>query len=540
MVESQSQLGMQIGLGAVNIVSAKINLRTLNQGHSMFTAILDNNTNIYGGVFDVMNSVYLSAGGVIVFRGTIDSIKRKLSHDAQWNYSDTMRIAGRDMSFDLSNFKTTRSFYIPIKAMEIAKLAVADTACDISIGSPTALDPLINYTYSDKFLLDIVTQMLELGGYEGYISTLKSLVYFKVGSMSTGITLNTTNILDVDYTEKDGIDIRNNIKVYGQVNLWDPEVLDYWTNDAAFFATNWIAVLGTKALVAGGVVGTHHVKLAPQNIGGGNAHLVAVMTFPTTIRVGDKGQYQKLAFWVYQHPEPWIDSDHYRVLLYTNPTNYYMTDLKPTGPWWKLWGGWRYVELPIGLSAMDNVGSSDPTWTAVGSPDWSNIIAVGFDQLWHTLDVGRSFDIDAMFIGKKRCHGESICIGAYHNRDHTVETDAANNAECQLIANDLANKMCNPVTNLQVVCPLSTFIVGGVWKGLPGWAVTVSLPGIVGNYRIVDMTLDVEPFKNLKDGYDAIATVNLSPIATSANPDVLATVLSPKLTSMMKRYMKRR
>jgi len=65
-------------------------------------------------------------------------------------------------------------------------------------------------TYYSQILREIGQEI----DYDGYVSTSDTLRFFPVGSISSGVTLaDTSNILNLRYTENDDINLRNNIRI---------------------------------------------------------------------------------------------------------------------------------------------------------------------------------------------------------------------------------------------------------------------------------------------------------------------------------------
>ena len=98
--------------------------------------------------------------------------------------------------------------------------------------------------------------------------------------------------------------------------------------------------------------------------------------------------------------------------------------------------------------------------------------------------------------------------------------------------------MGNPVSILQLVTPLETFVIDGAWEGKVGHTVQVNLsPLAVGTYRIQDITVDIVPHTNLSNGHDAIATVNLVKESDACHPDAYVSTARPQTASLLKRYI---
>ena len=71
----------------------------------------------------------------------------------------------------------------------------------------------------------ILREIGEMVDFDGYVDDSDALQFFSVGSQSSGVSLtDTTNILELNYTEADDINLRNYVKVEGS------QIMDGWSD----------------------------------------------------------------------------------------------------------------------------------------------------------------------------------------------------------------------------------------------------------------------------------------------------------------------
>lgn len=452
---------------AVDVISARVNFRTINQGHSMFSAMVDNYSGGYDGVFDANDSIEISISGVVVFSGALDSVRHIEEQDTKWDFMDYIRLAGRDLSYELSNFKYTRTFPSGMQIDEMINEAIP-SGCNITMVSGET--PLIDgHTSIDQSLLDLIIQVFEKAEYEGYVDLAGELQAFEVDdeSKSTGITLSKSNILGKQHVEVGGMDIKNSITVLGALNLWEPEETpDLWTEADL---SGWEQIVGSGLrLWDSARIGSNSVIIEPS------ADDEFEVTFtpyddegnPIKLRIGYYGQLQYLQFW----GKGELDVTH-KMCLHTDEDNYFETDLFDLFEF-----AWNFFEFPLGTSQVNTEKNPEGIWTSHGDPDWLNINYIR----WYGSTLGTAWRfqaIDDLAFREKRTHGFAESpgsIGSYGKRELVRVTNAATNKECQKTANDHIAKLANPVDILSITVPLETLIVGGVWKGLPGYRIGVS------------------------------------------------------------------
>ncbi len=546
-------LALAINGSYVDVVSARISHRTINQGHSLFSAVLDNADGAYSGVGEFMArdaiSIVFRTGetNYEIFKGILDSGKHILTQEDKWSLMDRVRLGGRDMSYLLSNFKYTKTWPSEQQVLYALHEAFAATGCGITISYE--ISPEIDgKTDIDKYLLDMVTDMFEVANMEGYVDVNKNLSFFLVASPpSIALTFDKTNVLSASPVEFDGLDIKNSIEVLGAQKLSEPELEDSWTDRNSLnlpipgaSGPKWEKLIGDTLWIQDSGTIDKCVKCSTVLINGVyRAHLR--FTFPEPIRVGRYDQFDLLEFWQYTPTDLWPDNDYFRIYLHS-PDGFFYTHINFPGYVWPLFSDkWMHISQPLGAKEVNRPGNTKGAWWPVGNPDWLNLTYMEFYGMWSNNAVDDAFIIDGLKFSPKRTHAltrNTTSISRYGKREHIVVADAATNEECKYMADSLAAKMGNPVSILQLVTPLDSFIIDGAWEGKVGHTVQVNLsPLAVGTYRIQDITVDIVPHTNLSNGHDAIATVNLVKESDAFHPDAYVSTARPQTASLLKRYI---
>lgn len=181
-----TKLEVKVNDVLINCLRAELDLKTINQGHQMFTLIVDNYNGVYNGSFHAQDLVEVHINDILYIKGYIDTVKHLLTQDRQWSGEDYLRITGRDLSQDFSNKKLIKTYPDSAKLGDIIRDAMDAT----EITKPAAgLGPTIGgYTADDEYLLDLVRKVLEqpMVNWEGFVGTDKTLEIFPMGTRKAG------------------------------------------------------------------------------------------------------------------------------------------------------------------------------------------------------------------------------------------------------------------------------------------------------------------------------------------------------------------
>jgi len=445
--DAYTYLIVKIDGNTVDCVSAKLNFRTINQGHNMFLLTLDNYGGQYDGAFAANDPVEIYFKNILIFKGVIDSNKHALDLGRKWNFTDYLRIAGRGLSFELSNLKYTKAFLASMQFDDMIKEAFTNTGCTINFTvSDTAT--IAGHTSEDQYLIDLVREVLQKAGYEGRVDLNKALQYFPVGDATrdTGITITNTSCLKREYVEIEGSNIRNYIDVYGRPILPYPEDKDAWTE--TIDDPLWTASAGSVGVFAGG--GSQ--KVGSNYVIGYTGAGASTATFKRTIPLINLATIKKLYLWYeIQH----VGCTLAQIRLHApDNANYFYYDIGTTNQWY-------WLALPLGPDAEYSVGSNpDGIWNKQGSPNWWDINAIEFHNTFSAND--KQVSVDGMYFYPKRTHGlaqDATSIAAYLKRELSKITDATTNEECQKDADEILAQMKDPISSIRVTIPAYMAIV---------------------------------------------------------------------------------
>jgi len=193
---------------------------------SSFTATINNEGGYLKTTFDIYDDVTIYADKDVadpttkIFKGKIERIKHSgQAQDAK------ITLAGRDLSADLQDALIRPEVYNDTEVSEIIKNLVAKYAPDISYANvDVTTTTLTRKTFNKLSLFDAIKQLAELSGYYFYVDTDKDLHFKLKESISSGITLNNTNVIKSDFGETDR-------EVYNSVYVYGSRLLSAWQNN---------------------------------------------------------------------------------------------------------------------------------------------------------------------------------------------------------------------------------------------------------------------------------------------------------------------
>lgn len=547
-----------------NVHTVRVNLRTINQGHSAFTAQVENSDNTYSNLYDAANPVHISYKGILLLNGYLDSIKAIVNQKEKWNFHSELRLAGKDLSSVLSDLQLDSMVYNrDTEVIDIIIDAFNQTGCPITVTEEYS-SSVQGLSITDKYLLELVSILFENAQMEGYIDTTGKLLYWNISTPpSTGITLDNSNSLSIVPTEADGKDIRNDIFVLGANNQQYPSVYDSWTETSL---AGWVLNTGTGL----SLIHTDWPVMPPAGaygVGGTSVErnpacgwIELQYNFPKTIQVGYHGQYTNLNFamvFALSLLDTVYDMDIY---LCTDDNNYFWAKFNAST--FSELGFWQNVNMKLGESYTNRNGGSGATWNVEGNPSWANIKfvkwQVTFMYALYGVPTPDVLIIDHLGLNPARAQGyqsDTTSIARYGKRSLVKAGNSQSDIECQEIANYLVSTMAFPVSVVQVKTPLDTLIINGVFVGNPGSSIELNLsPHAVGLYKISEVVIDISPYNDIDSGFEATATLNLvrmyqvdplthdelydsngNPIPLGQHPDSLAAVIRPGTASLINR-----
>lgn len=189
---------------------------------SSFTAEFSNYAGEYDDTFSLNDEVIIYADydttnpTTKIFKGIIESIKFNGSE-----LNESLTISGRDYGAILQDIIVSPRTFKNIEASELVLALMTQNANGLGITynnvniSSTTIDRL---TFNNITLFDSIKQISEVAGFYFYIDEDKDLHFEERDSISSGETLNSTNIMSSHFDISDN-DIFNNVYVYGNRQL---------------------------------------------------------------------------------------------------------------------------------------------------------------------------------------------------------------------------------------------------------------------------------------------------------------------------------
>jgi len=224
--------------------------RSLLTGCSSFIILFENQDDSLNGVFSPQDTVDLKVNNADFMMGYVDTITH-LVYDRDDVFQHLLRVSGRDYSQDAMNLIHTESYAYNTRIDDLIDDALNDTGAEITYVSGSSESQMAGgYEAKDEFLINILRDCFERESYDGYVNATKAFQLVDLGNLTaSGITLKSVagavdnNILaipqPIEYTEADGIPIKNYVKVIGQ------RVRDGWSDGNA---GDWTA--GTNCAVS--------------------------------------------------------------------------------------------------------------------------------------------------------------------------------------------------------------------------------------------------------------------------------------------------
>jgi len=225
-------------------LGATVTLKTVNQGHSTFVAVMDNNDQSLNGLYDSHDAVYIKMGGADIVKGYMDDVAHSVTHGPSTWYH-LLRVTGRDYSQDLSNLFLSKVWASAKKADEILDEALARVGSEITYVAPATASTVGGYDCHQQYLMDLFKTVLDRANMEAYVDTAKALQAFNIGANGSGLTLTYSDLVGpIEYTEKAGLGLRN--QIYGLGELIATTTADEYTEATTGWTSdgNLSAVLG--------------------------------------------------------------------------------------------------------------------------------------------------------------------------------------------------------------------------------------------------------------------------------------------------------
>jgi len=500
-------------------------LRGLTSGCGSFAVLLDNQDESLNGVFAAQNTVDLKINSVDFMKGYVDTVKH-VAYDREDVFLHLLRASGRDYSQDMQNLTHTEAYPVNTKIDDLIDDALADTSSEITYASPSTGSAIAGgYEAKDDYLADICKDLFERESYDGYVNSAKAFQLISLAAPpASGIALVSTpdnpnnNILaasnPVEYTEVDGLAIKNYIKVIGQ------RVRDGWTdmNSSDWQVPANMAVsndTGTKKVGASSIKGTLTYDGATANkfylnFSGG--------LYSKTLNYLDWSIYgQEEIMWWARANSPGAMTNYCRPFLQDttgNVIDFYNAAFETAG---MSDNTWYWLGAPVGTECEVNAGLTADEWHWVtnvdGNFNW-HIERLGF---WSVV-AGTAADNfpQYLWVDDLRVPEEMVSItedgasqGSYRKRMVPIHKPYfILQKEVDDYAASVKAVLKDPAEYMKVWAIGEAGIIGGANKWLPANSLTVN--GVT--YRFVNIHIIVEPRRNLDGkGHDFIVECDLVP-----------------------------
>lgn len=170
-------------------------VRTLG-GIGNFQAFLNNDNGQHNGTFAgqdevLINFVMSPSLTVTMFQGYLDKAEPNSDATAFSKYHQTTRLSGRDWGQDLMNKMCAAQYPgAPADTLKaIIQTLFTATSCEIALSALCPEGPVTQYVQPTDYLLNHLTNLFSKNNYDAFVDEYKELLFFAIGSESSGITL---------------------------------------------------------------------------------------------------------------------------------------------------------------------------------------------------------------------------------------------------------------------------------------------------------------------------------------------------------------
>lgn len=473
---------------------ANFNARILTETYGMATLILPD------------ASVNIAVNGCTLFTGYVDSSTPNMDSETYVN-EQWINLVGRDNGQDLLNKsvnKTSSAFpYNNTLVSTIVTDMLSNAGTSITVNC-TLMDN-IYASYQDKAdeqLIEGITGICNKSGIDFYVDANKVLQMYPVGSISSGVTLDSSNIIgDLAITKFDNFEMYNKVKITGS------QVSDGWTDDDPSYL-GWVGATGNSVVIdnvtlsAGGAA----IKCL---IGTNPSTCELSLSLPYTITVDgtsvDVYNYSYLPFdklideslsfdmWYevyhnYVNAYMELTDTNNNVIRWYGATPSYLGSPPMVGGWVSDKGKWILCTVSIGRNITDAL--INPSGTAYSYDKWLFIngattfnwrvkkITIVIEKTTRPID---SHAPDYLIIDNLQLPITMQSIVNYVTGQSSWKLRQYNEVNTNLYSQKDVNEYADsqlenkklPASAVKVRVMGSTGIVGGVWKLRPGFMVHI-------------------------------------------------------------------
>ena len=518
--------------------------RKATDGSGRFKALL---LGSWVNQFDPDDPIQIRFDDIIVFEGYID---RGLPLAEGNVYNQFYALVGRDYGQDLLNKQVNKTGTLGVYTVQYADLIIDDMLYEANseiIFTPSTdhkygtVDTIPQIPYTDKgdeFLIEAFRKIFEQIDYDFYVDENKTLHIFPIGSVDSGIVLkcvagaSDNNLLNLQKTEFDSYDIKNYI--VARANKID----DGWTE---FNYEDYTCAVGNTLSNGTDFVnkGLASIKCAL----GTGADCRIILSFP-------KFNYDYLPFDLLGED---VLKIAYRMTGMTGANGKFLIMLEDDAGNKIVWREdlkekdlWHLLSVPMGKDVTKNIiGYNDliSTWHTEKTNCWHyesgystfswKIKKITFMNYGTSYYIPTTLWIDGLSLPfimvSYKQNAESQ--GLYKVRHYTIQAkNVRTQKELDTLATSELAKLMSPLYSLRVTALGSAGIIGGAFKWIPGYMVTVNSPedGISNQqYRISEAHYVVSEVG--QSGHDFIVEADLVPKQLSISGSRLSGVQDPKV-----------
>jgi len=505
-------LQVKINDVAVDVKKVEISFKGLTIGHSLATILVDD-TDVF--TYDINKIVEIKTNVPTIFKGRLDTANRDISSERKWNWLPIMRVSARDLSQEFSNLKVTKVYFGAWKADDLIEDLLSEAGSTITYTSASAAPTIENFIANDEYLITLIKRILEQVGWEGYVDTAGALQLFDATNPpDSGVTIGGSDCFSQNYF-KDGLGIRNKIKIKGAPLTFDPA-----NKDNCESLTDWTAIVGNLTL-ATGTIGSYCIQCEAISNAGRTMTFYLSKPFKATF----DEERNKLNLIIQQAlsgtPAPTYASGGLR--LFDSDGDYFYIDFEPAdSPYWTV------IDEILGVNNEYIVEENETGWKLNGTPLWLDIQKIQF-EFAYTLGSAASalVRVDGLYLEPvkwKKTVSNPTSIATYDERQLTLERPEL---LTQAAVDDYADEQLilykDYIYGWRVLKPAEPFIVSDVWKALIGNKVMFGATPT----RLVGATVTCAPKENLKSGYDFICNADLLPLTARRKIHLYDITLNP-------------
>jgi hypothetical protein len=506
--------------------------RGLTSGCGSFVVLFNNQDDSLTGLFSAENTVDLKINNVDFMKGYVDTVKHVI-YDREDVFLHLLRVSGRDYSQDMQNLTHTEAYAVNTRIDDLIDDALNDSGSEITYASGSSESQIAGgFEAKEDYLGDICKDVLERESYDAYVDMSKAFQLIDLSNPpDSGIVLQSVvdsafnNILaaqPIEYTETDGLPIRNYIKVVGQ------RVRDGWTDSNA---SDWTGGTNTavsddavnKKVGQGSILGT----LTYDGVNANKFYLdFSGGLYSKTLGYLDWSIYgqEEIMWWARVYTEgamtgyclPFVEDTTGNVIDFQNPGSYGMAD-----------NTWYWLGAPVGVECEITAPYTDSKWHWItdvdGNFNWQ-VEKLGF---WSVVTGTAANNYpQKIWIDDLRLPEEMVSISEdagggssqalYRKRDLVIPKPYfILQKEVDDYAVSVKTILKNPIRYLKLWAAGTEGIIGNANKWLPANTVTVNIPQLdlnAATYRFVNIHLMAEPKRDLDGtGHDFLAEVDLVP-----------------------------